>query len=146
MNALPSPIPQNCSLMTAPQIGNETEKDASDPLDKIFTYTPMPTVILNSALRVVEVSKSYLALFKFDREKVLGSPLFGLHEISASRLPLLLGALSNAVSTRSIQLTVSPWGGCEHLQVTPIFDESSLLYLTLELQNNIICGGLLGGE
>jgi osomolarity two-component system sensor histidine kinase TcsA len=135
MAALPALVEQNGSLITAPQVSNEAEKDAANSLDKIFTYTPIPTVILNSSLRVVEISKSYLTLFNFDREKVLGSPLFDLYEISASRLPSLLGALSNAVSTRSIQSTLSPWGGCEHLQVTPIFDESSLLYLTLELRH-----------
>ncbi|KAL2782561.1 hypothetical protein BJX66DRAFT_345729 [Aspergillus keveii] len=139
-NSNPSPafVPQDGSLMTAPQIGNETKKDATKPLDKVITNTPIPTVILYSSLRVVEVSKSYLSLFKFDREKGLGSPFFDLYEISASRLPLLHGALSNAVSTQSVQRTVSPWGGIENLQITPIFDESSLLYLSLELQNNIV--------
>jgi osomolarity two-component system sensor histidine kinase TcsA len=135
MAALPALVQQNGSLITAPQVSNEAEKGAANSLDKIFIYTPIPTVILNSSLRVIEISKSYLTLFNFDREKVLGSPLFDLFEISASRLPLLLGALSNAVSTRSIQTTLSPWGGCENLQVTPIFDESSLLYLTLELRH-----------
>jgi osomolarity two-component system sensor histidine kinase TcsA len=134
----PAFVRQDGSFLTAPQISNETKTDARKPLDKLITNTPIPTVILNSSLRVIEVSESYLNLFKFDREKVLGSPLFDLYEISASCLPLLLGALSNAVSTQSVQRMVSPWGGIEHLQVTPIFDQSSLLYLTLELQNNIV--------
>jgi osomolarity two-component system sensor histidine kinase TcsA len=134
MTPLPALVAQDGSLISAPQIGNETEKYAANPLDKIFTYTPIPTVILDSSLQVVEVSKSYLTLFNVDKEKVLGSPLFNLHEMSASHHPLILGVLSTAISTRSIQLTDSPWGGCERLQVTPIFDGPSLLYLNLELQ------------
>jgi osomolarity two-component system sensor histidine kinase TcsA len=134
MTPLPALVPQDGSLILAPPIGNETEKYTANPLDKIFAYTPIPTVILDSSLRVVEVSKSYSTLFEVDKEKALGSPLFNLYEMSASRLPLILGALSTAISTRSIQLTDSAWGGCERLQVTPIFNGSSLLYLTLEFQ------------
>ncbi|KAL4985992.1 hypothetical protein BDW68DRAFT_164066 [Aspergillus falconensis] len=52
----------------------------------------------------------------------------------ASYYSIILGALSYAISTQSIQLTDSPWFKCGRLQITPIFDGSNLRYLTLEFQ------------
>jgi osomolarity two-component system sensor histidine kinase TcsA len=81
----PALVSQNKSLTLAPQHNNQTEKDTANSLVRIFTYTPIPTVILDSFLRVVEVSKSYLSLFNLDRDRVLGSLLFDLYEMPASR-------------------------------------------------------------
>ncbi|KAL4864638.1 hypothetical protein BDV12DRAFT_8882 [Aspergillus spectabilis] len=130
----PALVSQNKSLTLAPQHKNLAGKDTANSLARIFTYTPIPTVILDSSLRVAEVSKSYLSLFNLDRDRVLGSPLFDLYEVPASRLPIILGALSNTISTQSIQLTESPWGKSERLQITPIFNGPMLLHLVLELQ------------
>jgi hypothetical protein len=59
-----SPLPaHDGTLIPDPQIGDEIEQYAANPLDKIFTYTPIPTVILDSSLQVVEVSNSYLTIF-----------------------------------------------------------------------------------
>ncbi|KAL5332133.1 hypothetical protein BJX70DRAFT_385049 [Aspergillus crustosus] len=141
MTPLPALVAQDSSLIPAPQIGNETEKYTANPLDKTFTYTPIPTVILDSSPRVVKVSKSYLTLFNVDKEKVLGSPLFNLNEMSASRHPLILGVLSTAISTRSIRLTDSPMGRMRTTAGTPIFDGPSLLYLSLEPQTTSSISG-----
>ncbi|KAL2783103.1 hypothetical protein BJX66DRAFT_141169 [Aspergillus keveii] len=93
-----SPLPaHDGTLIPAPQIGDEIEKYAANLLDKIFTYTPIPTVILDSSIQVVEVSNSYLTIFKFNRRKILGSPFFDLYGILASRLPLMLGRCFHTV-------------------------------------------------
>jgi hypothetical protein len=55
MTPLPALVAQDDSLIAAPQISNKTEKYTANPLDKILTYTPIPTVILDSSLLVVEV-------------------------------------------------------------------------------------------
>jgi hypothetical protein len=66
----PALISQNKSLILS-QHDNKTEKDTATSLARIFTDTPIPTVILDLSLRVVEVLKSYLALFDLDRDRVL---------------------------------------------------------------------------
>jgi osomolarity two-component system sensor histidine kinase TcsA len=131
----PAFVPHNQLPTLAPQHNDQTEKDTANSLVRIFTYTPIPTIILNSSLRVVEVSNSFICLFSLDRDRVLGSLLFDLYEMPASRLPIILGVLNSTIFTRSIQVTESPWCKGERLQITPIFDGPMLLYLALELQS-----------
>ncbi|KAL2862805.1 sensor histidine kinase/response regulator Fos-1/TcsA [Aspergillus lucknowensis] len=119
------------------------EKHAKAPrptpptLSSIFRLTPIPTIVLDPSMTIVEVSDSHLALSGKSRDSLLHASIGDVEPaaIPAPNLPTLYGALRAACSTREVQLVkeaVSPGKAPDSLRVTPIFDESALIYLVLE--------------
>lgn len=83
-------------------------------LEKIFILTPVPTVVLDSSLRICEVSDSHLSLTNLTREDIVGCSIFNipLSTIPVSSLPVLLGAIRIAISTKAVQIISQPLGSC----------------------------------
>lgn len=103
-------------------------------LEKIFILTPVPTIILNSSLRICEVSDSHLSLTNSTREDFVGCSIFNipLSTIPISSLPILLGAIRIAVSMKAVQI-ISQLLGSPSLIITPIFAASSFTYLIIKV-------------
>ncbi|KAL3410502.1 hypothetical protein V8F44DRAFT_606595 [Aspergillus fumigatus] len=60
-------------------------------------------IVLDSSLRICEVSDSHLSLTNLTREDIVGCGIFDipLSTIPVSSLPVLLGAIRIAVSTKA---------------------------------------------
>jgi osomolarity two-component system sensor histidine kinase TcsA len=103
-------------------------------LDKIFILTPVPTIVLDSSLRICEVSDSHLSLTNSTKKDTVGCSIFDipLSTIPVSSLPVLLGAIRIALSTKAVQLIGQPLGS-PSLTMTPIFAASSFTYLVIEV-------------
>lgn len=133
-----SNCPSNDGLDT--KITSFAEQTSAD-LSLIYRYTPIPTLILNQDLFVVEVSDSHCTFSGQSREKVLGTSASDLpaHTIPAPDTVSLYGALSAAISSREIQIMegirVENTKTVYQLRVTPIFGDSALIYVVLEAQN-----------
>ncbi|KAG0160769.1 hypothetical protein PDIDSM_8299 [Penicillium digitatum] len=82
---------------------------ASESLSRIYRFTPKPTLVLDGALRIVEVSNSHVEIFNPD-------------------IASLSGALGTA-TTREVQVIkrvhVELIDAFFSLNVTPIFEEDS---------------------
>lgn len=106
-----------------------------EPLDKIFILTPVPTVVLDSSLRIAQVSDSHLTYSELNRADIIGTSIFEipLSKIPAPSLPVLLGALHIAISTKTVQV-VDGLPGSPSLTLTPIFSTSSFIHLVIEAQ------------
>lgn len=83
---------------------------------------------------IVQVSDSHHILSELDRENLIGTSIFDvtLLKIPAPGLPLFLGALQAAVSTKSVQVVTGLSGGAS-LTLTPIFGPSSFIHLVIEV-------------
>jgi osomolarity two-component system sensor histidine kinase TcsA len=113
-----------------------------DPaLGRIYRYTPIPTLILDKDLCVVEVSDSHCSLSGQSRDVVLGTCACDLppHSIPAPDTLSLYGAISAAISSKEIQIMerirVGGTNSTYQLRVTPIIENSELIYVVLEAQN-----------
>ncbi|KAL3464488.1 hypothetical protein BJX64DRAFT_91793 [Aspergillus heterothallicus] len=109
----------------------------SPSLACIYRYTPTPTIVLDASMTIVEVSESHLALCGKSRQSLLNTVISDLQpaEIPAPNIPTLYGALRAACSTREVQVVeriLSSDKTLHNLRVTPIYDESILLYVVLE--------------
>ena len=60
-------------------------------LEKTFILTPVPTIVLDSSLRICEVSDSHLSLTNTTREDIVGCSIFDipLSTIPVASLPWL---------------------------------------------------------
>ncbi|KAL2807784.1 hypothetical protein BJX63DRAFT_60571 [Aspergillus granulosus] len=109
----------------------------SPSLGCIYRHTPTPTIVLDACMTIVEVSDSHLALSGKPRESLLHAIIGDVEPavIPAPNIPTLYGALRAACSTKEVQVVegiLSPEKIIHNLRVTPIFDESTLLYVVLE--------------
>jgi osomolarity two-component system sensor histidine kinase TcsA len=62
------------------------------PLEKIFIFTPVPTIVLDSSLRICQVSDGHLSLAQLSRGDIVGCSMFDvpLSTIPVCSLPLAL--------------------------------------------------------
>lgn len=67
---------------------------------------PVPTVVLNLSLCICKVSDSHLSLTNLTREDIISYSIFNilLSTIPISSLPILLGAIQIAISTKAVQI------------------------------------------
>lgn len=112
-----------------------------DPLARIYRLTPIPTILLDASLRVVEVSNSHLEIFQKCRDALLDKCIY---EISSYAIPspdivTLSGALQAAVTSRDVQtiggIHLPDTNSYFSLRLIPIFDGPELIYMVLEIQN-----------
>ncbi|KAL4971783.1 hypothetical protein BDW66DRAFT_145421 [Aspergillus desertorum] len=114
--------------------------DRSPPsLGHIYRYTPTPTLILDPSMSILEVSESHVRLFGKSRNSLLHTTIGAIEPaaIPAPNIPVLYGALRAACSTREVQVIEGILLRGEttyNLRVTPIMEESTLLFLVLEAQ------------
>ncbi|PYH96584.1 two-component system protein A [Aspergillus ellipticus CBS 707.79] len=115
------------------------EPDAA--LSRIFRFTPTPTVVLDPSLKVMEVSDSHVTFSGLPRDVLLHNFICDVwpRTIPALDVATLYGALRAALTTRDVQLIehicIDGVGTCYSLRITPIFENTNLLYVLLEAYN-----------
>ncbi|KAL7658639.1 hypothetical protein ACMYSQ_004750 [Aspergillus niger] len=117
------------------------DTDAQQPpaaLGRIYRYTPTPSVILDPSLHVVEVSDSHVAFAGLSRALLLGRFICDIcpRILPALDVAILFGALRAAITTQDVQsidkICIDDASTCYTLRITPIFENSNLLYIVLE--------------
>ncbi|KAL5344038.1 Two-component system protein A [Aspergillus crustosus] len=108
-------------------------------LGRIYRHTPLPTLVLDASMTIVEVSDSHVAMSGKTRDSLLHTTVGDVDPavIPAPNTPTLYGALRAATTTRDVQVIehILVKGKVTHnLRVTPIFDNQTLLYVVLEAQ------------
>jgi osomolarity two-component system sensor histidine kinase TcsA len=110
-------------------------------LGRIYRYSPVPTLILDQDLCVVEVSDSHFAFFGQSRDVLVGTCACDVpnNTIPAPDTPTLYGALRAAITSKEVQVIegihVKSKNSICQLRIMPIFEKSSLIYVVLEAQN-----------
>ncbi|GIK05610.1 hypothetical protein Aspvir_009723 [Aspergillus viridinutans] len=133
--------PQSPQCDTPRDAHGEVAQDDTSSLSRIFRYTPVPTIVLDSSLRVVEVSESHLAFCRKSRDFILGASVYDLPlaTIPAPDIPTLNGALHVAITTRAVQVIetihLPRISSYFSLKIAPIFQGDTLLNLVLEAHN-----------
>lgn len=98
--------------------------------------------MLDTALRIIEVSNSHVEIFQQSRDQLLN---FNVYDLAPSTIPVpdipsLTGALGAAISTRKVQtiggIHVAECDTFYSLNVTPIFEDDALLYVLLEAERS----------
>ncbi|OJJ05282.1 hypothetical protein ASPVEDRAFT_86634 [Aspergillus versicolor CBS 583.65] len=119
--------------------GDVMAANGPPPLGRIYRYTPVPTLVLDPSMTIVEVSNSHSTISCQSRDSLLHATVGDLdpEAIPVPNIPTLYGALHAACTTRETQLIeriVANNKIALNLRVTPIFDGPTLLYVVLEAQ------------
>jgi len=139
-----------------PDHDSQDEAESRD-LGDIFHLSPVPTVVLTRTYRIRQVSQSLLDIWGLSSHACAGH---GLLQLLARQSLLRCGAdedrltrsLAEAIASRSVRRTdpfYSTSGGSWALQVTPIFEADSLLFVVLiwdQLSHGRQSGLDLGGD
>ncbi|KAK5807597.1 hypothetical protein VI817_001855 [Penicillium citrinum] len=110
-------------------------------LCRIHRYSPVPTLILDETLCVVEVSDSHCAFSGQGRDAFLGACVCDIppQDIPVPDTPSLYGALRAAINLTDIQVIegihVKKSNATYQLRIMPIMENSSLIYVVLEAHN-----------
>ncbi|PWY68466.1 histidine kinase [Aspergillus heteromorphus CBS 117.55] len=134
---------QNVDSQSTPADGNGnlSAREPHPALSRIFRFTPTPTVVLDPSLKVLEVSDSHVAFSGLPRDVLLHSFICDVwpHTIPALDVATLYGALRAALTTRDVQLIdqicLDDASAYYSLRITPIFENTDLLYVLLEAVN-----------
>ncbi|KAL4926347.1 sensor histidine kinase/response regulator Fos-1/TcsA [Aspergillus undulatus] len=126
-----------CLDLSKRDVGALTPPPSPPPLGRIYRHTPVPTLILDASMSIVEVSDSHCVLFGKPRDYLLHATVGNLEPetIPVPNIPTLYGALCAACSTREAQVIehiLAKGSITYNLWVTPIFEEETLLYVVLE--------------
>jgi len=127
-------------------IADKSPSQSNKPTEQsFFALTPIPTVLLDPSLRILQASASFLSLHNLATEECSGVGIYELIEI-IGLIPEAVSiryAIDNARATKQIfameaiefvdRRTTAP--KCWSHRVIPIFDEETLLYLVLEFQD-----------
>ncbi|KAE8393002.1 hypothetical protein BDV23DRAFT_49358 [Aspergillus alliaceus] len=111
-------------------------QDAS--LCRIYRYTPIPTIVVDANLYIVEVSDSHCALTGESRDALLNTCICDTTPpmVPVSDIASLYGAIRAAISTKEIQciedIYLKNKKSHFRLQVTPIFQGRTLIYIVFE--------------
>jgi len=109
-------------------------------MERIFALTPVPTIVLDESLRIIQVSASY-----WTRSKLCATACSNLHiydfiQTKATGLTVL--SLQQAIDTAITSKQASTVNGIQgndttywRFQVIPIFEGDRLLYIVLEAQD-----------
>ncbi|KFY41547.1 hypothetical protein V494_02931 [Pseudogymnoascus sp. VKM F-4513 (FW-928)] len=127
-------------VATLPFRKAETPLNTSEPrLARILALTPVPSIVLNAKLDIVEVSESYLSLTGTKREECTG---FNICESISNRNPgadcvSIQHAIEKAIGSRGVyaidDIYIAPskyW----RLRLVPILDGEELLFVVLEVE------------
>ncbi|EFW18255.1 hypothetical protein D8B26_005081 [Coccidioides posadasii str. Silveira] len=115
--------------------------DSNRNLCKVFALTPIPTIILDSDLRIIDISNSHLELFKLGLHECLGRRIFDMEpsKIPVPDVAILDSVINTAISTQNVQVMhdVEDYlsQSVFRMRATPIFEANRLLYVVLEALN-----------
>jgi osomolarity two-component system sensor histidine kinase TcsA len=113
-------------------------------IDEAFeAFTPVPSVLLDSAFRIIQVSASYLAFNHLTSNECLGLNIYDL--VRAKTLSpgpaALQVVLDNAIATKNVYTTgehAAPRRFFITLRAVPVFEQDTLLYVLLEVQDTTV--------
>jgi osomolarity two-component system sensor histidine kinase TcsA len=113
-------------------------------IDEAFeAFTPIPSVLLDSALCIIRVSASYLAFNHLTSHECVGLNIYDL--VAAKTLSpgpaALQVVLDNAIATKNVYATgehAAPGLFCTTLRAVPIFEQDTLLYVLLEVPGTTV--------
>ncbi|KAF5016382.1 hypothetical protein F66182_11949, partial [Fusarium sp. NRRL 66182] len=112
-------------------------------LGRIFSLSPLPTIVLNANLRVVQVSETYLVFSGYTRAEVVGHSIYDLpaHKVPATDITSLHRVITHAVKTGELQIIddIAIDNGVGYtvysVHITPIQDQGKLLYVVLSVHD-----------
>lgn len=124
---------------------NSTQPSSSvRSIEEAFrAFTPVPSVLLDSALRIIQVSASYLVFNHLTSHECVGLDIYDLVTAKAlSPGPAALQVvLDNAIATKKVYATgehAAPGLFCTTLRAVPIFEQDTLLYVLLEVPGTAV--------
>jgi osomolarity two-component system, sensor histidine kinase TcsA len=130
-------------MMTSGEVSSNSTNpglDSRSICEAFEALTPIPSVLLDSAFRIVKVSASFLVLNHLTSDECLGANIYDLVK-SRTLIPgpaALQLVIDNAIALKNVYAT------SEHqavgrfyadLRAVPIFEKDSLLYLLLEVRD-----------
>ena len=127
-------------------IVDESPSQSNKPTDQSFlALTSIPTVLLDPSLRILHASASFLSLHNLTTEECSGVGIYELvqakglvPEVASVRYAIETAqATKNVYATEPIQAVSRSAAAptCWSLRAIPVFDEETLLYLSLEFQD-----------
>ncbi|KFY40664.1 hypothetical protein V495_05311 [Pseudogymnoascus sp. VKM F-4514 (FW-929)] len=128
------------SVTTLPVRKTETPLKTSEPrLAQILALTPVPSIVLDAKLDVVEVSESYLSLTSTKWEECTG---LNIYESISNRNPgadciSIQHAIEKAIGSRGVYAIEDIYIASSkywRLRLVPIFDGEELLFVVLEAE------------
>jgi osomolarity two-component system sensor histidine kinase TcsA len=77
---------------------------ASD-LGRIFSLSPLPTIVLDAKLQVVQVSNSHLVISGYSRAEIVGQSIYDLpaHKVPATDTISLHRVITHAINASEVQ-------------------------------------------
>jgi osomolarity two-component system, sensor histidine kinase TcsA len=118
----------------------ERPAPASDSdLGRIFSLSPLPTIVLDARLHVVQVSDSHLKFSGYRRAEVIGHSIYDLpaHKVPAPGTTSLHRHITHAVKTGAVQIIddVEIDSGVDvavfNVHITPIQEKGNLCYVVI---------------
>lgn len=118
----------------------ERPSPASDSdLGRIFALSPLPTLVLDAKLQVVQVSDSHLSLSGYTRAEIIGHSVYDLpsHKVPARDVTGLHRSITHAMKTGTVQIIedvdINDEMGSRvfNVHITPIREEGDLRYLII---------------
>lgn len=115
---------------------------ASD-LGRIFSLSPLPTIVLDAKLQVVQVSNSHLVISGYSRTEIVDQSIYDLpaHKMPATNTISLHQVIMHAINTSKVQIIddIEVDNGVRHtvykIYIMPIQDQGKLLYMVLTAYN-----------
>ncbi|EED16939.1 sensor histidine kinase/response regulator Fos-1/TcsA [Talaromyces stipitatus ATCC 10500] len=136
----PEPARRSNSHLIQPLDPFEQASPAPDSeLGRIFSLSPLPTVVLDAKLRVAQISDSHLSFSGYTRSEVIGHSIYDLpaHKVPAASTSSLHRVISNAIKTGEVQIIddIEIDDGTSFavysVHIAPIQDQGNLLYVVL---------------
>ncbi|KAJ9654249.1 hypothetical protein H2201_009026 [Coniosporium apollinis] len=109
-------------------------------MDQLLALTPVPSIILNSSFRILQISASCLDLLQLTSEECIGRNIHELVQpnVSVPDVTSVRHAIDTAIATRKVYTSediLVEGGSYRNVRAIPIFDKDDLLYVILEVQN-----------
>src|SRR3954452_11422310 len=109
-------------------------------MERIFALTPIPCIVLDPSLHIVQVSARYLALSKFSPEECIG---LNIYDFVETKVPIpdvasVRHAIEKAISIKDVYIMDGislPNGDVWRVRTIPFFDKDELLYVVLEAED-----------
>lgn len=140
----PEPVQRLHSHSIQPLDPFESSSPATDSdLGRIFSLSPLPTIVLNANLRVAQISESYMAFSGYTRAEIVGHSIYDLpaHKVPATDTTSLHRSLTHAVKTSELQIIddIAIDNGADYtiysVHILPIQDQGKLLYVVLTVHD-----------
>ncbi|OKL59517.1 hypothetical protein UA08_04995 [Talaromyces atroroseus] len=116
---------------------------STSDLGRIFSLSPLPTIVLDAKLRVVQVSNSHLVISGYSRAEVVGQSIYDLpaHKVPATDTVSLHRVVTHAINTGEVRIIddVEIDDGVGHtayrVYIMPVQDQGKLIYVVLTAYN-----------